>query len=731
MDVIDKTTLTTNPLPTEKLSGLVERIVFHNPDTGFCVLRIKTAQREDLITVTALTPSLACGENIECSGQWISSKTYGIQFQAEQFIILAPNTLKGMEKYLGSGLVKGIGPHLAKQLINVFKEEVFNIIEQTPECLLKLPGIGEKRKNQLITAWQEHRSVRNIMVFLQSYGLGTARAVRIYKTYGEQSIAKVRENPYRLSDDIHGIGFKIADTLAKELGIPHDSLIRAQAGLRYMLSEFSKQGHCAAPQDKLISSTAALLEIPNTIIQTALETELAEHTIVADTLVLGEKVIFIKELYQAESTVAQNLLRLKNNKKIPAWSNSSWSENNSSLKLSSSQQQAVNQALHSKISIITGGPGVGKTTVISSLLDIVRQQGASIMLCAPTGRAAKRLFETTGLPAKTIHRCLEFDPVHKGFKRNANNPLQTDFLVIDEISMIDIILMNQLLKSVPDHASLVMVGDIDQLPSIGPGAVLADMIASTVIPVTYLTEIFRQAHTSDIIINAHRINQGKMPLSSPSSANNKPDFYFIETQGPEITFDKLIYLVTERIPKSFGFHPIRDIQVLTPMNKSSLGADALNMGLQKKLNGNSEPRIKRFEKTFAPGDKVIQRVNNYDKDVFNGDIGSISRIDLQEKSLIIDYTDKLVEYSFDDLDEINLAYATTIHKSQGSEYRAVVIPLALQHFNLLERNLLYTGITRGKKLVVLVGETKALAIAIKKSKSNTRCTQLAERLRAP
>lgn len=719
---------TITPNPTETLSGSIERIVFHNPDTGFCVLRVKVSHRKDPVVVTATTTGVSPGENIECSGQWAHNKSYGMQFQAAQFATLAPTTLKGMEKYLGSGLVKGIGPHLAKQLVGAFKEEVFNVIDQTPDRLLKLPGIGKKRKDQLIAAWQEHRGVRNIMVFLQSHGLGTARAVRIYKTYGDQAIHKVRENPYRLAGDIYGIGFKIADTLAKELGIPSDSLIRAQAGLRHILKEFTKQGHCGTPKDQLIEASETLLEIPKKIIEEAIRAELAEQNIIEE-----KSLLFITELYQAERSVAKHLQRLQNSKRIPPWSKLNtakalaWLAQELKIQPSPSQQQAIDQALHSKVSIITGGPGVGKTTVLSSLLRIIGQQGANMMLCAPTGRAAKRLSEATGLPAKTIHRCLEFDPITKRFKRHANNPLSTDLLVVDEISMLDIILMNQLLKAIPDHASLIMVGDIDQLPSIGPGSVLADMIASSIIPVARLTEIFRQANTSQIIINAHRINQGQMPINTQSS--DLSDFYFIETKSPEETYDKLLHVVAERIPQRFGFHPLRDIQVLTPMNRSSLGAHSLNVGLQQRLNPHAEPKIKHFEQSFAPGDKIIQLVNNYDKEVFNGDIGSIKYIDLKEKTLTVDYLDKLVSYDFDELDEINLAYATTIHKSQGSEYPAVVIPLTLQHFTLLERNLLYTGVTRGKKLVVLVGEVKALAIAVKKIKSNARFTKLAERLR--
>ncbi|MCC7531901.1 MAG: ATP-dependent RecD-like DNA helicase [Candidatus Melainabacteria bacterium] len=715
----------------ETLSGSVERVTFHSEESGFCVLRVKVRGHQDLVTVTGNAASVTPGEYIDCQGNWFNDKTYGLQFKSHRLTVVPPSTLEGIEKYLGSGMIKGIGPHFAKKLVKAFGEQVFDVIEATPERMLELPGIGQKRKERVVSAWAEQKVIREIMVFLQSYGVGTSRAVRIYRTYGNEAIAKVSENPYRLALDIHGIGFKTADTIAQKLGIAKDSLIRAQAGVRHVLQELSGEGHCACEREKLIELSCKLLEIEGVLAASAVDSEVKEANLVNE-LIDDRPVLYLTPLFKAEEGVASNLMRLSRG--VAVWSTIDvqkaipWVEGKAGIQLSDSQKRAVTLALQHKVLVITGGPGVGKTTLVNSILRIIAAKGAEILLCAPTGRAAKRLSESTGLEAKTIHRLLEFDPKAFGFKRNRENQLSADVVVIDEASMIDIVLMNQLLKAIPDSSALLLVGDVDQLPSVGPGAVLADIISSGVIPVVRLTEIFRQAASSKIIVNAHRINQGKMPLKAEAQ-ESLSDFYFIPAETPEEIRDKVIQVVCERIPKRFGLDPIRDVQVLTPMNRGGLGSRSLNVELQKCLNTNSGQQVTKFGWAYGAGDKVIQTVNNYDKEVFNGDIGTISSIDFEESEITMEFDGRAVKYDFNELDEVSLAYAASIHKSQGSEYPAVVIPLATQHFMMLERNLLYTGVTRGKKLVVVIGQPKALAMAIRNKRSARRLTALGHRLR--
>ncbi|MCK9609504.1 MAG: ATP-dependent RecD-like DNA helicase [Methylomonas sp.] len=715
--------------PVEKLHGSIERVTFHSEASGSCVLRVKVKSYRELITVIGSAASVTAGEYIECLGCWVNDRQHGQQFKTISLKIVPPTTLDGIEKYLGSGMVKGIGPHFAKKLVKAFGERVFDVIEQTPERLLELPGIGKKRQERVTSAWAEQKVIREIMVFLQSHGVGTSRSVRIYKTYGEQAIEKVRENPYRLALDIHGVGFKTADTLAQKLGIGPQSLMRAQAGVRHVLQEWSGEGHCAAIRSKLCEMAAKLLEIPLTIIDQAIAAELTEGNLIAE-IDGSDEFIFLTPLHRAEIGCAAHLNRLNQgdapwgvidaNKAIP------WVEEQTGMTLSQSQAAAVRLVLQHKVSVITGGPGVGKTTLVNSLLKILKAKRVRIGLCAPTGRAAKRLTESTGMEAKTVHRLLEFDPTQFAFKHNDENPLALDCLVIDESSMMDVVLMNQLLKAIPTEAAVLIVGDVDQLPSVGPGSVLADIIESGQIATVRLTEIFRQASTSKIITNAHRINHGQMPVLDKTEALS--DFYCLYAETPEEIFAKLMQVVLERIPQRFHFHPVNDVQILTPMNRGGLGARSLNVELQARLNGHSEPKITRFGNTYAPGDKVIQRINDYDKEVFNGDIGVIKSIDLEESQVKILFDDREVDYEFSDLDEITLAYATSVHKSQGSEYPVVVIPMAMQHFMLLERNLLYTGVTRGKQLVVVIAQPKALAMAVKNQQSQRRITHLAARL---
>ncbi|WP_027710096.1 ATP-dependent RecD-like DNA helicase [Zooshikella ganghwensis] len=722
---------TTNHQPQERLEGSVERVTFHSEETGFFVVRAKVRGYRELVTITGSTPAITAGEYIESFGIWVNDPRHGLQFQAQSVKMIVPTNLEGMQKYLGSGMVKGIGPHFAKRLVKHFGEQVFDVIEHQPERLLELEGIGKVRQEKITSAWQEQKVVRDIMVFLQSHGVGTARAVRIYKTYGEDAVDKVCANPYQLALDIHGIGFKTADQIAQRLGIEPTSLIRARAGIRHVLQEISGNGHCAAPFEELVLSGEKLLEIPDTVLRQAINEELVAENLVAQNID-GVPCVFLTPLFHAEQGVANHIHRLARGhtfwqgidltKAIP------WVEQQNHIQLSASQQDAIRQVIHNKFCVITGGPGVGKTTVVNSILTIIAAKKAHVTLCAPTGRAAKRLSESTGREATTIHRLLEFDPKQFDFKRNAKKPLETDFLVVDETSMVDVVLMNQLLRAVADNTAVLLVGDVDQLPSVGPGSVLADIINSNTVTVAKLTEIFRQAATSKIITNAHSINKGYSP--KVSEKGEKSDFYFMEVDEPELIQAKLIYSVSERIPKRFNVDPINDIQVLTPMNRGGLGARSLNLALQEKMNGDAHPKITRFGWTYAPGDKVIQNVNNYDKEVFNGDIGRVQSVDSESGELLINFEGRDVAYEMHELDELSLAYATTIHKSQGSEYPVIVIPIATQHFTLLERNLLYTGVTRGKQLVILIGQKKAVAMAVHNVKSSKRLTYLQQTLQA-
>ncbi len=713
----------------EPLAGLVERVTFHSPDTGFCVLRVKVRGHRELVTVLGSAASIQPGEFIQASGRWDNHREHGLQFRTTFLKVLPPSSLDGIEKYLGSGMIKGIGPHFAKKLVTAFGEEVFDVIEHAPERLSTLDGIGPKRVERLTAGWADQKAIREIMVFLQSHRVGTSRAVRIYKTYGADAIPLVSENPYRLARDIKGIGFLTADQIAQTLGIEKTAMIRARAGISYTLTEAVSEGHCGLPLDELMPMAEKLLEIPTDILRDALQQELQDETLVADTI--GERrCIFLSHLWHAEKVIAERLHALATGQ--PSWPNIDaekaipWVEQQLGVTLAESQRAAVEMAVSSKEMVITGGPGVGKTTLVNAILRILVVKGVSVALAAPTGRAAKRLSESTGMEAKTIHRLLEVDPRHGGFKRNIDHPLDCDLLVVDETSMVDVPLMASLMKALPNSAALMTVGDVDQLPSVGPGQVLADIIESGAVPVARLTEIFRQAAESQIVTNAHRVNSGHMPnLDVPRSDTS--DFYFVEANDPEDGVAKIIEIVKHRLPKRFGFDPIKDVQVLCPMNRGGLGARALNVDLQKALNPPVDAVfIERFGFTYRVGDKVMQTENDYDKDVFNGDVGYVRRIDPDAQELVIEFDDTPVEYQFGELDEVALAYAITIHKSQGSEYPAVVIPMMMQHYMMLRRNLLYTGITRGRKLVVVVGQKQAVGLAVKGKVETRRWSKLAE-----
>ena len=713
----------------EPLSGLVERVTFHSQETGFCVLRVKVRGHRELVSVIGSAASVQPGEFIQCSGRWDNNRDHGMQFRTTFLKVLPPSSIDGIEKYLGSGMIRGIGPHFAKKLVKAFGEDVFDVIESEPDRLLKLDGIGPKRVDRITSGWADQKAIREIMVFLQSHGVGTSRAVRIYKTYGADAIPLVSENPYRLARDIRGIGFKTADQIAEKLGIEKTAMIRARAGISYTLAEAVTEGHCGLPEEDLLPAAEKLLEIPTDILRDALHQELQDEVVVADTID-DRRCIFLGHLWNAEKIIAERLKALAVGK--PSWPHIDtakaipWIEQKLGVTLAPSQRAAVAKAVSSKVMVITGGPGVGKTTLVNAILRILVAKDVKVALAAPTGRAAKRLSESTGIEAKTIHRLLEVDPKHGGFKRGVEEPLDCDLLVIDETSMVDVSLMASVVKALSDKTSLILVGDVDQLPSVGPGQVLADVIGSDAVPVATLTEIFRQAAESRIITNAHRVNSGHMPdLDVPG--DGKTDFYFVTAQDPEDAVTKIIEIVKNRLPNRFSFDPIQDVQVLCPMNRGGIGARSLNVDLQKALNPpTDEIFVERFGYTYRVGDKVMQTDNDYDKEVFNGDVGYVRSIDPAPQEMIIEFDGRPVEYQFGELDEIALAYAVSIHKSQGSEYPAVVIPMMMQHYMMLRRNLLYTGITRGRNLVVLVGQKQAIGMAIKGRVEGRRWSKLEE-----
>src|SRR5215218_6788781 len=626
-------------VPVEALAGTIERVTFHNAENGFCVLKVQARGRRDLVTVVGHAPAIGAGEWITATGAWVSDRVHGLQFKADVLKATPPTGAEGIEKYLASGQMRGIGPAMAKRLVTAFGEGTFEIIEASPERLTEVAGIGPWRASRIVAGWAEQKAVREIMIFLHAHGVGTARAVRIFKTYGHEAIRVMTEDPYRLARDVRGIGFRTADAIAMKLGIERTSPQRLRAGVSFALQTATDEGHCGLPVEMLISLATKLLEVDAALIRTAVADELRRGEDVLTDTVDGEPCVFLKGLHGAERAIAERLLQRAEGK--PPWPEIAldkalpWVEQKTGKTLSASQAAAVRLVLASKVAVITGGPGVGKTSTLDSILRILSAKGVQVLLAAPTGRAAKRVTEQTGLEAKTIHRLLEIDPKHGGFSRTEDNPLACDLLVVDETSMVDVPLMNALTRAIPAHAGLLLVGDVDQLPSVGPGQVLADIIASDRLPVARLTEVFRQAAESRIVVNAHRINSGQMP--EPPQPGENTDFYLLDIDEPEEGVEKLIEVVTKRIPRRFGLDPVRDVQVLSPMQRGVLGARNLNHELQRVLNPDPPGSVERFGWHFSPGDRVMETQNDYDREVFNGDLGTVSRIDEEEGALVVSF----------------------------------------------------------------------------------------------
>ena len=704
-----------------KLRCVVERITYQNAENGYSVMKVKVKGYDDLVTLVGNLQDVPAGSVLLCEGEWRVDKRYGQQFQCETWEEVMPATAYGIEKYLGSGLVKGIGPKFAKLIVGHFGTDTIEVIETDIERLYEVPGIGKKRVEKIRESWEKQKDIKYVMLFLQGFGVSTAYAAKIYRQYGKESIDKVKENPYRLADDIWGIGFKTADGIARKMGYEMNDERRLRSGLIYTLNQLADEGHCYAEEEQLIATAKQMLEADEECIRTAMT-----HAIETEDLMLDGTAIYLPPFYYAECGTANRLNALVHTKEAGSIFTARFDlaklQRETGIEYDDVQVEAIRQAIASKVMVLTGGPGTGKTTTTKAIIAALQSAGMRILLAAPTGRAAKRMSEATGMEAKTIHRLLEYNP-QDGYKRNDENPLEGDALIVDECSMIDIILMNNLTKALPTKMRLVLVGDIDQLPSVGAGNVLRDIIDSGVIPVVRLTRIFRQAQSSRVVMSAHAINRGCFP---DISNGQHTDFFFMKQEEPEKVAETIVSLVRDRLPKAYR-QPTANIQVLTPMQRGVVGAANLNMVLQQALNHNTAALV-RGGYTFKEGDRVMQLRNNYDKDVYNGDLGYVRSVDMEERTLTVDFDGQTVEYEASELDELTLAYATTIHKSQGSEYPIVVMPVLMTHYVMLQRNLIYTGITRAKKICVLVGQTKALAYAIHNMKVLKRNTRLKERL---
>jgi exodeoxyribonuclease V alpha subunit len=729
----------TDPQTTwTELSGTVERITYGDPDSGFTIAQLRVPGQPDLITAVGQLMSPALGTILKLQGQWTDHPRFGRQFRIAHFRAQVPVTQEGIRKYLGSGLVKGIGPTMAERIVDRFGDSTLDVLENHPQRLNQVNGIGPKRVDMIRRAWEEQKEIRSVMLFLQSHSVSATYATRIYKQYGQQTVSMVQENPYRLAGDIFGIGFLTADRIAGHLGFAKDSPLRLEAGVLHVLYKLSDEGHVYYPYGDLMEKAQQILAGHREAIAMAIEGLASQKKIVIEDMQnhdrasgINAKAVFLALFHACESLIAQRLRLLQASPPARPPVNTTkalaWVQQRLDLKLADRQARAVCLALKEKMLVITGGPGTGKTTIIRVITQIYERMRSAIQLAAPTGRAAKRLSQATGLPAKTIHRLLEYSFVAGGFQRNENNPIRAEVLIVDEASMIDTLLMNHLLLAIPLPATLILVGDVNQLPSVGPGNILKDIISSGVVPVIALNEIFRQARASQIIVNAHRMINGQLPLLVSEDTEKLTDFYFVEQPDPDKILDIILTLTSDRIPKRFGFDPINDIQVLTPMHRGVIGAGNLNRRLQELLNP-QDVCLTHGEQAYRLHDKVMQIRNNYEKEVFNGDLGRIEKIDAADKTVTIRFEERLVAYEFGELDEIVLAYAVSVHKSQGSEYPAVVIPVATQHYVLLQRNLIYTAVTRARRLTVLVGTRRALAIAIKNDDAGRRYTRLKQRL---
>jgi exodeoxyribonuclease V alpha subunit len=721
------------------LSGQIERITYNNDENGFTIARVKVYGQRDLVTIVGNLMAPNPGEILKMRGEWANHPKFGEQFKVVEYETKVPATVYGIQKYLGSGLIKGLGPVMAKRIVNKFGKETLDVIENEINKLVQVEGIGKKRTAMIKNAWDEQKEIRDVMIFLQAHGVSSGYATKIFKEYGNMSIAVVKENPFRLATDIFGIGFVTADSIAEKLGFPKDSGQRIEAGILYVLHKLSDEGHVYYPYEKLILQSREILSVERAVVVKALGILAADRKIVFEDLnnsieefKENNKAVYLAKFHLCETGISDRLMTLalspKSIRNVDSDKAIDWVQKQLSITLAKNQVSAVRSSLKKKVMVITGGPGTGKTTIINAILKVFSRLRVRIMLAAPTGRAAKRMSETTGFEARTIHRLLEYSFAKGGFRKNEKRPLSCDLLVVDEASMIDTILMYHLLKAVPSGATFILVGDVNQLPSVGAGNILKDIIESNAVPVAWLNEIFRQAKESRIIVNAHKINQGVIPSFENSRLHGQDnDFYFIQQEDPGRVLEIILELVKVRIPQRFGFDPVDDIQVLTPMHKGMAGAGNLNRELQKMLNPGPEGVI-RGDRNYRVNDKVMQVRNNYDKNVFNGDIGRITQIYPENQQLVISFDDREITFDFSDLDEIVLAYAVSVHKSQGSEFPAVVIPVLTQHYILLQRNLIYTAVTRGQKLVVMVGTRKALAIGVKNDKTKKRFTYLRHRL---